>query len=52
MSMARLWRDQGKRDEAHELLVPVYGWFTEGFETLDLKEATCPRAWNKRSRKL
>ena len=39
MSMARLWRDQGKRDEARELLAPVYGWFTEGFETLDLKEA-------------
>ena len=30
MSMARLWRDQGKRDEARELLAPVYGWFTEG----------------------
>jgi predicted ATPase len=39
MSMARLWRDQGKRDAARELLGPVYGWFTEGFETLDLKEA-------------
>jgi predicted ATPase len=39
MSMARLWRDQGKRDEAHKLLAPVYGWFTEGFGTLDLKEA-------------
>jgi tetratricopeptide (TPR) repeat protein len=39
MSMARLWRDQGKRDEAHELLAPVYGWFTEGFDTLDFKEA-------------
>jgi predicted ATPase len=39
MSMARLWRDQGKRDEARVLLAPVYGWFTEGFETLDLKEA-------------
>lgn len=37
--MARLWRDQGKRDEARELLAPVYGWFTEGFDTLDLKEA-------------
>ena len=33
------WRDQGKRDEARELLAPVYGWFTEGFDTLDLKEA-------------
>ena len=39
MSMARLWRDQGKRDEARELLAPVYNWFTEGFNTLDLKEA-------------
>jgi class 3 adenylate cyclase/predicted ATPase len=38
-SMARLWRDQGKRDAARELLAPVYGWFTEGFDTLDLKEA-------------
>jgi predicted ATPase len=39
MSMARLWRDQGKRDDARELLAPVYDWFTEGFDTLDLKEA-------------
>ena len=39
MSMARLWRDQGKLHEARELLAPVYSWFTEGFETLDLKEA-------------
>ena len=39
MSMARLWRDQGRRDEARDLLAPVYGWFTEGFDTLDLKEA-------------
>jgi predicted ATPase len=39
MSMARLYRDQGKRDKARDLLAPVYGWFTEGFETLDLKEA-------------
>jgi predicted ATPase len=39
MSMARLWRDQGKRGEARDLLAPVYGWFTEGFDTLDLKEA-------------
>ena len=38
-SLARLWLDQGKRDEARELLAPVYGWFTEGFDTLDLKEA-------------
>ena len=39
MSMARLGRDQGKRDEARELLAPIYGWFTEGSDTLDLKEA-------------
>ena len=39
MSMARLWRDQGKRQQANDLLAPVYGWFTEGFDTLDLKEA-------------
>ncbi len=39
MSMARLWRDQSKRDDARELLAPVYGWFTEGFDTHDLKEA-------------
>ena len=39
MSLARLWRDQGKVQEARELLAPVYGWFTEGFETRDLKEA-------------
>jgi class 3 adenylate cyclase/predicted ATPase len=39
MSLARLWRDQGKQDDARNLLAPVYGWFTEGFDTLDLKEA-------------
>jgi predicted ATPase len=38
-SLARLWRDQGKRGKARDLLAPVYGWFTEGFDTLDLKEA-------------
>jgi predicted ATPase/predicted negative regulator of RcsB-dependent stress response len=38
-SLARLWRDQGKRAEAHDLLAPVYGWFTEGFETSDLNNA-------------
>ena len=37
-SMARLWRQQGKRNEARELLAPVYGWFTEGFATRDLKD--------------
>ena len=39
LDLARLWRDQGKRDEARNLLAPVYSWFTEGFDTLDLKEA-------------
>jgi predicted ATPase len=38
-SLARLWRDQGKMVEARELLAPVYGWFTEGFDTRDLKDA-------------
>ena len=37
--MARLWRDHGKRNEARDLLAPIYGWFAEGFDTLDLKEA-------------
>jgi predicted ATPase len=39
MSMARLWSDQGKQQQARDLLAPVYGWFTEGFDTLDLKQA-------------
>ncbi len=39
MSMARLWHKKGKREQARDLLAPVYGWFTEGFQTLDLKEA-------------
>ena len=39
MSLARLWRDQDKKVEARELLAPVYGWFTEGFDTRDLKVA-------------
>ena len=39
MSLARLLRDRGKRAKACDLLAPVYGWFTEGFDTLDLKEA-------------
>jgi predicted ATPase len=38
-SLARLWRNQGKRQQARELLAPVYGWFTEGFDTRDLREA-------------
>ena len=39
MSLARLWRDEGKRTQAHALLAPVYNWFTEDFDTPDLKEA-------------
>jgi predicted ATPase len=39
MSLTSLWRDQGKAQQARELLAPVYGWFTEGFDTLDLKDA-------------
>ena len=38
-SLARLWRDQGRRPEARDLLAPVYDWFTEGFDSPDLKEA-------------
>jgi predicted ATPase len=39
MSLARLWQQQGKRAEAHALLAPIYGWFTEGFDTADLQDA-------------
>ena len=39
MSLARLWQQQGKRAEAYELLAPIYGWFTEGFDTADLQAA-------------
>jgi predicted ATPase len=39
MSLSRLWQQQGKRDEAQGLLAPIYGWFTEGFDTADLQEA-------------
>jgi predicted ATPase len=39
MSLARLWQRQDKRDDARELLAPLYGWFTEGFDTADLKDA-------------
>jgi predicted ATPase len=39
MSLSRLWQQQGKRADAHELLAPVYSWFTEGFDTADLQEA-------------
>ena len=38
-SLARLWQQQGKRQEAHDLLAPIYDWFTEGFDTLDLIDA-------------
>jgi predicted ATPase len=39
MSLARLWQQQGNREAARELLAPIYGWFTEGFETANLQEA-------------
>src|SRR5262249_1261365 len=39
ISLSRLWQQQGKRDEAHRLLAPLYGWFTEGLDTADLQEA-------------
>jgi predicted ATPase len=39
MSLSRLWQRQGKRDDARQLLVPIYGWFTEGFDTADLQDA-------------
>ena len=39
MSLGRLWQRQGKQDAARELLAPIYGWFTEGFDTADLQEA-------------
>jgi predicted ATPase len=38
-SLSQLWQQQGKQAEAHELLAPIYGWFTEGFDTTDLREA-------------
>ncbi len=40
LDIARLWQSQDKRQEAYDLLAPVYNWFTEGFDTADLKEAT------------
>jgi predicted ATPase len=39
MSLAQLWRDQGRRQQAHDILAPIYGWFTEGFDTPVLKDA-------------
>ena len=52
MSLARLWRDQDKVQQARELFAPVYSWFTEGFDTRDLKEAKAlldvlSARWNK-----
>jgi predicted ATPase len=49
MSLARLWQRQGKRDAAHDLLAPIYGWFTEGFDTADLQEASALLAELSRS---
>ena len=49
MSLARLWRDQGKMQQARELLAPVYGWFTEGFDTRDTPEPQKrQRPWRRR----
>ena len=42
MSLARLWQQQGKKEEARRMLAEIYGWFTEGFDTTDLKEASVP----------
>ena len=39
MSLAQLWQSQGKKEEARQMLAEIYGWFTEGFDTVDLKEA-------------
>jgi predicted ATPase len=39
MSLSRLWEQQGKKDEARLMLTEIYGWFTEGFDTADLREA-------------
>ena len=39
MSLSRLWQQQGKKEEAHQMLAEIYGWFTEGFDTRNLKEA-------------
>ena len=39
MSLTRLWQQQGKKEEAHQMLAEIYNWFTEGFDTRDLKEA-------------
>ena len=39
VSLARLWRSQGKKQQARQMLAEIYGWFTEGFDTIDLQEA-------------
>jgi predicted ATPase len=39
MSLSRLWQQQGRQKDAHQMLAEIYGWFTEGFDTVDLKEA-------------
>ncbi len=39
MSLSRLWQQQGKKEEARQMLAEIYGWFTEGFDTVDLQEA-------------
>jgi predicted ATPase len=39
MSLSRLWQQQSKKEQAHKMLAEIYGWFTEGFDTADLKEA-------------
>jgi predicted ATPase len=50
-SLARLWDDQGRRSEARDLLAPIFGWFTEGFDTADLKDAKALLdEWNKPSK--
>jgi predicted ATPase len=50
MSLARLWRDRGKQQQARELLAPVYGWFTKGFDTLDLRRRRrCWSSWRRKS---
>jgi predicted ATPase len=43
MSLARLWKEQGRKEEAHRMLAEIYNWFTEGFDTRDLQEAKALR---------
>ena len=53
MSLARLWQQQGKRQEAHDLLAQVYGWFTEGFDTADFlkRPRRCSKSWEDNTRR-